>query len=200
MIHRCFGELCASPDEKWRAIFRQFYQQIGVPESPTGSNNSKNSSPRQPETQKLWANVAAIISKSQRNKQKRQCSNNNVCLVSSLSPRKENKETDFDQLNKILYHGYENLNMQAYDQIHKYLIHAFESPHHPLGTLINELATVYTATYGGVRVHPLLLKHAVAELTSITTRIYEAVTLFFPALPKADDQCILKPDDDNNEE
>ena len=153
---------------------------------------------RQLETQKLWQNVAAIISKSQRSQHKRFGSNNNN---TSLSPCKEPIEPSNDQLNKILYFGQEKLTLPAYEQIHEYLKRAFESPHHPLGTLLNELAAVYTATYGGVRVHPLLLKHAVAELRSITMRIYEAVKLFFPTLPKASDQCILKPDDDQcNEE
>ncbi|XP_031779593.1 alsin [Nasonia vitripennis] len=202
-----FGKLCAPPDQKWKAIFRQFYQQLGVPETATG-NNSKSASVRQLETQKLWQNVAAIISKSQRCRQKRQCfnsSNNNSSLlnISNLS-QIDNKDADanYDQLNKILYFGHEKLSLPAYEQIHKYLRRAFESPHHPLGTLLNELAAVYTATYGGVRVHPLLLKHAVNELRSITTRIYEAVTLFFPALPKAPDEYILKPETDDkcNEE
>ncbi|KAJ8681235.1 hypothetical protein QAD02_017022 [Eretmocerus hayati] len=191
-----FGKLCAAPDEKWRAIFRQFYQQLGI-QDEDGSSKSTH----QLEIQKLWQNVAAIISKSQRSPQKRQF--NNTCLVSSFSEKEDSSDqTRYDQLNKILYHGYEKLTLPVYEQIHKYLTHAFESPHHPLGILLNELATVYTATYGGVRVHPLLLEHAVKELTSITTRIYEAVILFFPALPKASEQCILRPDtnDENDEE
>lgn len=69
---------------------------------------------------------------------------------------------------------------------------AFESPHHPLGALLTEVATVYTATYGGVRVHPLLLSHAVSELHSITTRIYEIVLLLFPALPRCGKEYVLE--------
>lgn len=46
-----------------------------------------------------------------------------------------------------------------------------------------EVTAAYTATYGGVRVHPLLLSHAVAELHSITARMYEVVRALFPALP-----------------
>lgn len=60
---------------------------------------------------------------------------------------------------------------------------AFESQHHPLGRLLAEVTAAYTATYGGVRVHPLLLDHAVAELHSVTARLYEVVRILFPALP-----------------
>ncbi|XP_058791668.1 alsin [Phymastichus coffea] len=194
-----FGKLCTPPDQKWKAIFHQFYMQLGIPEM-NNNTNSKNPSTHQIETQKLWSNVAAIISKSQRNRQKRQnfnCNAMNCSLNSSYNQL--NEVEDNDQLHKILYFGHEKLTLPAYNQIHKYLTRAFESPHHPLGTLLNELAAVYTATYGGVRVHPLLLKHAVSELTSITTRIYEAVTLFFPALPKASEQSLFKLNDDDDE-
>lgn len=59
-----------------------------------------------------------------------------------------------------------------------------------------DLSKVYTATYGGVRVHPLLLEHAVLELQSITIRLYDIVRQFFPQLPKIGDECILKSDSD----
>lgn len=49
----------------------------------------------------------------------------------------------------------------------------------------------YTTTYGGLRAHPLLLTHAVAELHSITKRIYEIILLLFPALPDYDKEVSL---------
>ena len=179
------------------AIFRQFYQQLGLQDS-NSTPNSKAPNIRQLETQRLWSNVAALITKSQRCRQKRQCfsssNNNSLCQRDG----KESADAHNDQLNKILY--FENLTLSAYEQIHKYLTRAFESPHHPLGTLLNDISAVYTATYGGVRVHPLLLEHAVSELRSITRRIYEAMTLFFPVLPTAAEQCILKPQDDDDDQ
>lgn len=68
---------------------------------------------------------------------------------------------------------------------------AFDSPHHPLGLLLADLTAAYTATYGGVRVHPLLLSHAVAELHSLVARIYEVVRLLFPALPQYGQEFLL---------
>lgn len=57
--------------------------------------------------------------------------------------------------------------------------------------LLAELTAAYTATYGGVRVHPLLLSHAVAELHSLVARIYEVVRLLFPALPMCGQELLL---------
>lgn len=63
-------------------------------------------------------------------------------------------------------------------------VKAFETTAHPLGRALAELVEAYTTTYGGVLVHPLLLPQAVAELQSITQRLYQVVTLLFPALPE----------------
>lgn len=52
-----------------------------------------------------------------------------------------------------------------------------------MGQLVLGLTNAFNTTYGGVRVHPLLLSHAVKELKSITSRLYQVVRLLFPALP-----------------
>ncbi|KAG7208800.1 hypothetical protein KM043_014993 [Ampulex compressa] len=181
-----FGKLCVSPDQKWKAIFRQCYQQLGV--SELGSRSTAFSE-KSMETQRVWQNVASIITKShQRTLQRKKLSAN--CLTN-----KERDNETIDQLDKIPCFGRDKLNADTYNEIHKYLVKAFESPHHPLGALLTEVAAVYTATYGGVRVHPLLLSHAVSELHSITSRIYEIVTLLFPALPCSGKDFVLEADD-----
>lgn len=146
------------PDQKWKAIFSQCYQQLGIPE-PSAKNQEHHEA-----TDKLWQNVAVVITKSTESN---------------------------DHLNKILCFGKNELTLPVYKHIHKYLIQAFESPVHPLGQLLNELTTVYTTSYGGVRAHPLLLKHAVAELQNLTSRVYEIMTMFFPALPPQGEERIL---------
>lgn len=78
--------------------------------------------------------------------------------------------TAFDELATIPKAGRENLDVSSFSDIQRYLTKAFDSPHHPLGRLLSQLCAAYTATYGGVRVHPLLLRHAVSELRSITNR------------------------------
>ncbi|XP_076168851.1 amyotrophic lateral sclerosis 2 isoform X2 [Ptiloglossa arizonensis] len=178
-----FGKLCVSPDQKWKAIFRQCYQQLGAvePGSKTTSTNDKSL-----ETQRVWQNVASIITKSRR----RTLQQNNLLTNTSIIKEKDNEV--IDELDKIPCYGKEKLGIHNYNEIHKYLIRAFESQYHPLGCLLTEVAAVYTATYGGVRVHPLLLSHAVSELHSITSRIYEIVTLLFPALPRGEEEYVLE--------
>lgn len=145
------------------------------------------------ETQRVWQNVASIITKShQRTLQRKKLS------TAPNTKEKKNNET-IDQLDKIPCFGRDRLTSQTYNEVHKYLVKAFESPHHPLGALLTEVAAVYTATYGGVRVHPLLLSHAVSELHSITTRIYEIVLLLFPALPRCGKEYVLEVENKDEE-
>lgn len=166
------------PDQKWKAIFRQCYQQLDVPEQGIKSAIKFN------ETQKLWDNVAVIISNSYHKKLKF-----NKTTTTTKETIMKN-EIAMDTLSKIPDFGRDKLNLTIYNEIYQYLTIAFESSHHPLGKLLTELTTVYTATYGGVRVHPLLKSHAVSELRSLTTRIYEIITLFFPALPENGEECL----------
>ncbi|XP_033227521.1 alsin isoform X2 [Belonocnema kinseyi] len=187
-LPKSFGKLCVPPDQKWKAIFRQCYQQLDVPE-PGSRNNS--SADKASETQKLWDNVAVIISNSFHKKTK---SSKNMNDSSKIE---KDRET-IDTLSKIPYFGRDKLTLLIYEQIREYLAIAFESGHHPLGKLLTELTAVYTATYGGVRVHPLLKSHAVSELRSLTVRIYQVITMFFPALPASGEEClseIEKPDE-----
>ncbi|KAI4494098.1 hypothetical protein M0802_009252 [Mischocyttarus mexicanus] len=181
-----FGKLCVAPDQKWKAIFNQCYQQLGVTEiTAKASFNEKFV-----ETQKAWQNVAAIIKSHQKTLQEKNISDN-------TSTNKDKNNENIDQLDNIPSFGKDELTIQSYKEIHEYLVQAFESPHHPLGILLTEIATVYTATYGGVRVHPLLLSHAVTELHSITLRIYDIVTLLFPALLRGGKEYVLESEDDD---
>ncbi|XP_053978355.1 alsin [Hylaeus volcanicus] len=179
-----FGKLCVSPDQKWKAIFKQCYQQLGVLEPDSKTTSSAND--KTLETQRAWQNVASILTKSRQKTSQRK----NLLTNSFNNKEKDNEGTD--ELDKIPSYGKEKLTIDSYSEVHKYLIKAFESPHHPLGCLLTEAAAVYTATYGGVRVHPLLLSHAVSELHSITSRIYEIVTLLFPELPRGGKEYVLE--------
>ncbi|PNF38029.1 hypothetical protein B7P43_G02377 [Cryptotermes secundus] len=151
-----FGKLCVAANQKWMAIFRQCYQQLGMPE-PMGTKGAKTNV----ELQKVWEKVAVVINNSQQ----------------------ERGIPSSDQLDTIPQFGRDRLDKESYQELRLYLTKAFESQHHPLGRLLAEVTAAYTATYGGVRVHPLLLSHAVAELHSITARMYEVVRALFPALP-----------------
>ncbi|XP_016915649.2 alsin [Apis cerana] len=184
-----FGKLCVSPDQKWKAIFRQCYQQLGVPEPGSKTMNVIDKSA---ETQRVWQNIASIITKSHQKALQRK-------KHLTITSNKEKNNEIIDELDKIPCFGRDKLTIQSYSEIHKYLIKAFDSSYHPLGALLTEVAAVYTATYGGVRVHPLLLSHAVSELRSITSRIYEIVILLFPALPRGGKEYVLETEKNDEE-
>lgn len=84
-----------------------------------------------------------------------------------------------------------NLFQAYYQEVVQYLTKAFASPFHPLSNLLSSLCDCYAATYGGVRVHPRLLKHAVDELSVIVEGLYYIIHALFPALPPAGKQVQL---------
>ncbi|XP_012274645.1 alsin [Orussus abietinus] len=175
-----FGKLCVPPDKKWRSIFHQLYEQLGISEC-NGKDISNETNITQ--SNKVWQNVAVFMSKSYQRTVSKNCSIH--------SPQNKRTEST-DDLNKIPCFGSDRLTFDSYEQINKYLTRAFECTHHPLGTLLTELTTVYTGTYGGVRVHPLLLTHAVSELQSIISRMYDVLIILFPILPKGNQEYVIE--------
>lgn len=71
-----------------------------------------------------------------------------------------------------------------YDNIRRYLIKACETPHHPLGWLVETLVTVYRMTYVGVGSNRRLLRQAVQEVLAYLTHFYSIVRFLFPGLPE----------------
>nr|XP_033325881.1 alsin isoform X1 [Megalopta genalis]XP_033325882.1 alsin isoform X1 [Megalopta genalis] len=177
-----FGKLCVPPDQKWKAIFKQCYQQLGIAEADSETTNADKNI----KAQHAWQNVASIMTKSRQKILRKK----NVSLHAPITNDMNDKSTD--ELNKIPSFREKKLTHENYKNIHTYLIKAFECQHHPLGILLTDISTVYTTTYGGVRVHPLLLEHAISELHSITSRIYEIVTLLFPTLPPEGTELLLE--------
>jgi len=78
------------------------------------------------------------------------------------------------------------LSTQELQEVSAYLQSACSCTLHPLHHLVSSLAEAYNVSYGGVRSHPVLLPHAMAELASITTRLYQAIRGLFPGLPAPD--------------
>lgn len=141
-----------------------------------------------PDTQRIWENLAVVINKS--------LQKSTIDTTTGLSLKYRDKDsTIIDELSKIPEFGRDELTIESYELIKNYLTGAFDCLHHPLGWLLTEMASVFNASYGGVRVHPLLSTHAVDEIHSIIERIYEIVYLFFPALPKYGLDIELKIDD-----
>ncbi|XP_041968889.1 alsin [Aricia agestis] len=188
-----FGKLSVAPNQKWNALFRQCLHSMGVSETvltPTASHftNGPNATI---DNVKIWQNVAVAISCSYKDKQTKSFKNNGSDLEKSV-----------DCLEVIPKFGQKSLTLADFMEVKQYLHNACESTHHPLGQLILGLTNAFNTTYGGVRVHPLLLNHAVAELKSITTRVYQVFRLLFPALPPEGEDLVLpyKTKDESNQE
>lgn len=179
-----FSKIGVLPNQKWKSIFRQCYELLGLIDPASRSPMSFDKSP---DIQRIWENLAVVINKSL---QKTTIDTN---YNSSLKYRDKDLSIS-DELSKIPKFGRDDLTVESYELIQNYLTGAFASVHHPLGWLLSEMASVFNASYGGVRVHPLLLTHAVGEIRSITERLYCLVNLFFPALPKYGLDMVLKID------
>uniref|UniRef100_A0AAX7UVI7 Alsin Rho guanine nucleotide exchange factor ALS2 a n=1 Tax=Astatotilapia calliptera TaxID=8154 RepID=A0AAX7UVI7_ASTCA len=76
-----------------------------------------------------------------------------------------------------------------YDNIRRYLTKACETPHHPLGWLVETLVTAYRMTYVGVGSNRRLLRQAVQEVLAYLTHFYGVIRFLFPGLP--DDGSVL---------
>ncbi|RVE54671.1 hypothetical protein evm_000792 [Chilo suppressalis] len=179
-----FGTLSVAPHQKWNALFRQCFQCLGVSETvltPTASHFANGPSGPTIDNSKIWQNVAVSISCSHKEK------HNN-----SLKRRKSNDlEKSVDCLEVIPKFGQTTLSLSDYIELKQYLQNACDSNHHPVGQLVIGLTNAFNTTYGGVRVHPLLLSHAVKELKSITSRLYQVVRLLFPALPQEGTELVI---------
>jgi amyotrophic lateral sclerosis 2 protein len=90
-----FGKLCVAANQKWKAIFRQCYQQLGVPEPTAAKGNKPNV-----ELQKVWENVAVVINNS----------------------RQERKIPSSDHLDIIPQFGRDRLAKASYQELRSYLV------------------------------------------------------------------------------
>ncbi|XP_068620925.1 alsin [Battus philenor] len=188
-----FGKLSVAPNQKWNALFRQCFQCLGVSETvltPTGNHFAAGPTGPAVDNVKIWQNVAVAISCSHKEKHKPIAKG---ALASDL-------EKSVDCLEVIPQFGQKMLNYNDYMELKQYLSNACESTHHPLGQLVLSVTSAFNTTYGGVRVHPLLLSHAVKELKSITTRLYQVARLLFPALPIEGAELVLPYPHSNGEE
>ncbi|XP_030041146.2 alsin [Manduca sexta] len=190
-----FGKLSVAPNQKWNALFRQCFQCLGVSEqvlTPTGNHFANGPSGPTIDNVKIWQNVAVAIS----------CSHKERNKVLMKQSKNSDLEKSVDCLEVIPQFGQKSLTLESYAEVKQYLHNACESTHHPLGQLVLGLTNAFNTTYGGVRVHPLLLSHAVKELKSITSRLYQVVRLLFPALPPEGTDSMLpyKKSDENGDE
>ncbi|KAF4525526.1 hypothetical protein B566_EDAN014912 [Ephemera danica] len=159
-----FGRLSVLAAEKWRPVFRECLRQLGIP-----GGEETGWEPGGINTARAWEGIAVALS------------------------QKQGNSGSSSNLDTIPQYGRVTLDAETYHLIKIYLTKAFEERAHPLGLLMHQLSGAYTTTYGGVRVHPVLLAPAVAELISLSTRLYQMVRLLFPALPPPGHETPLPP-------
>ncbi|CAG5119646.1 unnamed protein product [Candidula unifasciata] len=161
-----FGKLGVSADNKWTDIFSHTAASIG--QSGLGKGIS------QEDTDKAWDTVAVMLTSG------RQA----VKEGSGISPSKlKVQQKTLEGLESIPSHRLDSINTEMIEEISAYLAKACDTIYHPLGRLMENLVDVFRASYIGVGAHPRLLHHAVLEMRSYVSRLYQVVRILFPALP-----------------
>ena len=166
------GKHCVPASQKWNSIYSGYYSLLQLPDK-----NSRNSYPNPSST---WEQLAIAINQNKNNVQlmtqniNRDSSNrikvSKTTSSSSLLIAADVMNTSFNNHSFDYSDGLEMIpNWHATDMdsnylqsVNDYLTMAILSPFHPLNNLLIQLCDCFTATYGGVRVHPRLLRHAVS--------------------------------------
>ncbi|XP_067154944.1 alsin isoform X1 [Apteryx mantelli] len=156
---RKLGILAVPPDEKWKAVFEECWNQLGC------------ESPGQGDRWKAWDNIAVALTTN-----RRQHKDSPELLSRSHTQTLESLEFIPQHIGAFTLEKYEN--------IKKYLIKACDTPLHPLGKLVETLVAVYRMTYVGVGANRRLLQEAVREIKSYLKRIFQLVRFLFPDLPE----------------
>ncbi|XP_075965332.1 alsin-like [Anarhichas minor] len=148
------GRYAVPAGQRWLCVFDECWSRLGC------------DSPGRGERTTAWDNIAVTITTARRQ--------------SPDLTRSQSKALEC--LEFIPHHG-EPVTTANYDNIRRYLIKACETPHHPLGWLVETLVTVYRMTYVGVGSNRRLLRLAVRELLAYLIHFYSIVRFLFPGLP-----------------
>ena len=214
------GRYSVTPNKKWCAIYTHYHDLLGLPHPVAINNDCQNiefaaKKSRRHENRRqgintpvnilvntpiLWEQIAIQINKNKnapvstkggtRNNQQHQTITRTHSSIIELS---SDPGLDLlDGLEIIPDYHHTELTFNYYKDLTSYLKKAFSNKYHPLTNLLNTICDCYTDTYGGVRIHPRLLRHAVEELGSMVERMYYIVCAMFPALPKPGKQLWLK--------
>ena len=208
------GRYSVVPEQKWNAIFSYYHELLFLPDPKTNydvtkfSHNSKkiirNENKRHGthipanisiNTPVVWEQIAIQINQN-KNLAASQCRSGNSPesrVIDSRNSSIIDLSTDhgidlLDCLEIIPDYYHTELTYAYHQEVTSYLSKAFSNKLHPLANLLNIVCDCYTATYGGVRIHPRLLRHAVEELNSLVDSMYYIVCAMFPALPKPSHQ------------
>uniref|UniRef100_A0AAR5PKC5 VPS9 domain-containing protein n=1 Tax=Dendroctonus ponderosae TaxID=77166 RepID=A0AAR5PKC5_DENPD len=172
-LPKSFGQLCTAPANKWKALFKHCREVLGLDDGAASV-----------ETPRIWQNVAVYLTS-----------------ASTLKRRKGDDgslQNSLNNLDVIPPFGRDKITIESYMEIRAYLNRAFESPLHPLGSLLNNLCEAYISSYSG-KVHPILVNHAIMEVIDVAQRVYGIIVYLFPALPSCESEYVLNRTDDDYE-
>ncbi|PWA31284.1 hypothetical protein CCH79_00002874, partial [Gambusia affinis] len=148
------GQYAVPAAQRWICVFDECWSRLGCDATGRG------------ELTTAWENIAVTITTARRQ-----------------SPDLSKSHTKvLESLEFIPQYG-EAVTTANYDNIRRYLTKACETPHHPLGWLVETLVTAYRMTYVGVGSNRRLLRQAVLELQAYLTHFYSIVRFLFPGLP-----------------
>ncbi len=180
------GRFSVPAPKKWASTFAYYHELLCLPEPSAYSASPTKSGI-------VWDKLAILIN---------QAKNNSAALAAaSDATSSANTSSTFgdimDGLEMIPDYTCTELTSPYLEDVSAYLSKAFNSPLHPLENLLTSITSCFNSTYGGVRVHPRLLKHSVEELASLVERIYFIVRCLFPALPTKKQWIHRKEGEDN---
>ncbi|KAM4561620.1 alsin-like isoform 1-T2 [Fundulus diaphanus] len=148
------GQHVVPAAQRWICAFDECWSRLGCDAAGGGDRTA------------AWENIAVTITAARRQ-----------------SPDLSKSHTKvLESLEFIPQYG-EPVTTANYDNIRRYLTKACETPHHPLGWLVETLVTAYRMTYVGVGSNRRLLPQAVQELQAYLTHFYSVVRFLFPGLP-----------------
>ncbi|XP_047226297.1 alsin-like isoform X4 [Girardinichthys multiradiatus] len=148
------GQYVVPAAQRWICVFDECWGRLGCDAAGMGERTA------------AWENIAVTIATARRQ-----------------SPDLSKSHTKvLESLEFIPQYG-EPVTSANYDNIRRYLTKACETPHHPLGWLVETLVTAYRMTYVGVGSNRRLLRQAVQELQAYLTHVYSFIRFLFPGLP-----------------
>ncbi|XP_005747879.1 alsin-like isoform X1 [Pundamilia nyererei] len=154
------GQYAVPADQRWICVFDECWSRLGCDAAGKGERTT------------AWENIAVTITTARRQ-----------------SPDLSRSQTKVLECLEFIPQYEEPVTAANYDNIRRYLTKACETPHHPLGWLVETLVTAYRMTYVGVGSNRRLLRQAVQEVLAYLTHFYGVIRFLFPGLP--DDGSVL---------
>ncbi|XP_047457325.1 alsin-like isoform X2 [Mugil cephalus] len=154
------GLYAVPADQRWICVFDECWSRLGCEAAERGERTT------------AWENIAVTITTARRQ-----------------SPNLSRSQSKVLECLECIPQYGEPVTTANYDNVRRYLTKACETPHHPLGWLLETLVTAYRMTYVGVGSNRRLLRPAVQEVQAYLIHFYRIIRFLFPGLP--DDGCIL---------